>query len=57
MAEAVRQMWPQSGGQPLDGVLYLDPETLAALMHLTGPVTVPGYDPIHRRHRGDVPAP
>jgi hypothetical protein len=44
VAEAVRQMWPQSGGQQLDGVLYLDPETLAALMRLTGPVTVPGYD-------------
>ncbi len=44
VAEAVRQMWPQSGGRQLDGVLYLDPETLAALMRLTGPVIVAGYD-------------
>jgi hypothetical protein len=43
VAEAVRQLWPQSGGQQLDGVIYLDPYTLAALMQLTGPVTVPGY--------------
>jgi hypothetical protein len=43
VAEAVRQLWPQSGGQSLDGVLYLDPYTLAALMNLTGPVTVPDY--------------
>jgi hypothetical protein len=45
VSEAVRQMWPQSGGgKHLDGVLYLDPETLATMMRLTGPVTVPGYD-------------
>jgi hypothetical protein len=45
VAEAVGQMWSQSGGTgPLDGVLYMDPVTLAALMKLTGPVTVPGYD-------------
>ena len=56
VAEAVRQMWPQSGGQQLDGVLYLDPETLAALMRLTGPVTVRRLRPApHGRHRGHVP--
>ncbi|HEX2383483.1 MAG TPA: DUF4012 domain-containing protein [Acidimicrobiales bacterium] len=44
VAEAVRQMWPQSGGKQLDGVVYLDPEALAGMMRLTGPVTVAGYD-------------
>jgi hypothetical protein len=44
VAEAVRQLWPQSGEGQLDGVLYLDPVTLAAMMKLTGPVTVAGYD-------------
>jgi len=44
VAEAVRQMWPQSGGKQLDGVVYMDPEALAAMMRLTGPVVVPGYD-------------
>jgi hypothetical protein len=41
-AEVARQLWPQSGGGQLDGVLYLDPEGIAALLKLTGPVTVPG---------------
>ena len=45
VARAVQQMWPQTGNAPIDGVLYLDPETLAALMKLTGPVSVPGYAP------------
>jgi hypothetical protein len=44
VAEAVRQMWPQTGDGQLDGVMYLDPETLAALMKLTGPVRLEGYD-------------
>lgn len=44
VAEAVRQMWPQSGGGRLDGVLYMDPETLANLLELTGPIRVPDYD-------------
>jgi hypothetical protein len=44
VAATVRQMWPQSGGGPLDGVVYIDPYTLAALLRLTGPVVVPDYD-------------
>ena len=44
VAQAVQQMWPQSGGKQLDGVMYLDPVTLGILMQLTGPVTVKGYD-------------
>ena len=43
-AEVARQLWPQSGGGQLDGMLYLDPEGIAALLKLTGPVTVPGVD-------------
>jgi hypothetical protein len=45
MAEAARQLWPQVIGDHLDGVLYVDPVTLAALLDLTGPVSVPGYEP------------
>jgi len=44
VAEAIRQLWPQSGGAQLDGVVYVDPGTLAALLELTGPITIPGYD-------------
>ncbi|MEJ7584020.1 MAG: DUF4012 domain-containing protein [Acidimicrobiales bacterium] len=43
-AEAVRQLWPQSGGDHLDGVLLVDPYALAALLELTGPVAVDGLD-------------
>jgi hypothetical protein len=40
VAEAWRQLYPQVGGQELDGVMVLDPIALAALMELTGPVTL-----------------
>ncbi|MDQ6698342.1 MAG: DUF4012 domain-containing protein [Actinomycetota bacterium] len=42
VAEAVRQMWPQSGGKTLDGVISIDPYALASLLKLTGPVSVRG---------------
>jgi hypothetical protein len=42
VAQVIAQMYPQSGGDHIDGVLALDPAALAALLHLTGPVTVPG---------------
>jgi hypothetical protein len=42
VAEALRQLYPQAGGAPVDGVIYVDPYGLAALLKLTGPVTVEG---------------
>jgi hypothetical protein len=42
VAQVIAQMYPQSGGDHIDGVLALDPAALAALLELTGPVTVPG---------------
>ncbi len=54
VAEAVRQMWPQSGGGDLDGVLYVDPYALASLLQLTGPVTVGGRpDPLTADNAAD----
>lgn len=44
VAEAVRQLYPQSGGTPIDGVISLDPTGLAALLKLTGPVQVEGIE-------------
>lgn len=47
VAEAVRQLWPSRTLVPLDGVLYLDPVALGAMLELTGPVRVPGLsDPL-----------
>ena len=40
VAEASRQLWPQSGGETLDGVIYIDSAGVAALLELTGPVSV-----------------
>ena len=44
VAETVRQMWPEAAPVQLDGALYMDPQTLAALLDLTGPIRVPDYD-------------
>jgi hypothetical protein len=41
-ARAAAELYPQSGGNPIDGVAYIDPEGIAALLEITGPVTVPG---------------
>jgi hypothetical protein len=41
-AEVVRQLYPQSGGGELDGVVSVDPYGLAAFLDVTGPVRVPG---------------
>jgi hypothetical protein len=42
VAEAVRQLWPSKTLPPLDGVLYLDPVALSAMLELTGPVRLSG---------------
>jgi hypothetical protein len=44
MAEAVDQLWPGQTTWALDGVLYMDPYTLAALLDLTGPIELPDLD-------------
>ncbi|MFZ6004053.1 MAG: DUF4012 domain-containing protein [Actinomycetota bacterium] len=43
LAEAVRQMWSADAGR-VDGVLYMDPQTLADMLDLTGPIRVPDHD-------------
>ncbi|MGQ0832862.1 MAG: DUF4012 domain-containing protein [Microthrixaceae bacterium] len=44
VAEAARQMWTTPAPYPIDGVLYMDPQALAAFLELTGPIRVPDYD-------------
>lgn len=43
-ARVIEQLYPQSGGAPVDGVLTIDPTALAALLNFTGPVRVEGLD-------------
>lgn len=38
------QLYPQSGGAEVDGVIAITPTAMAALLELTGPIAVPGYD-------------
>jgi len=38
IALAARQLYPQSGGGQIDGVMTVDPAGLAALMNFTGPI-------------------
>ena len=44
-AEAIAQLYPQSGGREIDGVLALDPKVVAALLEFTGPITTADVDP------------
>jgi hypothetical protein len=45
VAQVARELYPQApGGQQLDGVVLVDPYTVAAILKLTGPVTVEGSD-------------
>lgn len=43
-ALAVADVFAQAGYAPVDGVIFVDPYGLAALLRLTGPVDVPGRD-------------
>ena len=43
-ASLLRQMWEGTGHEPLDGVFFIDPKGLAALLKSTGPITVAGLD-------------
>ncbi len=44
VAEAVRELYPQMGGNPIDGVIYVDPVAIEAIMRITGPISVPGVE-------------
>jgi hypothetical protein len=41
VADVTEQMYPEATGVPVDGVFYMDPYALAALLQLTGPVELP----------------
>ncbi len=43
-AQVIAELYPQSGGDPVDGVIGVDPTGLAALLKLSGPVQVEGLD-------------
>jgi hypothetical protein len=54
-ADVIGQLYPQSGGTEVDGVISLDPYALAALLEFTGPIDVPDYDePLTADNAADV---
>lgn len=42
LVQAAAELYPQSGGQPIDGVLSVDPAGLASIMRYTGAIDVAG---------------
>ncbi|MGI8874676.1 MAG: DUF4012 domain-containing protein [Egibacteraceae bacterium] len=43
-AEAIESLYLQATGEAMDGTIVAEPATLAALLAVTGPVDVPGFD-------------
>lgn len=55
MSKVLEELYQQSGGGPIDGVLALDPIGLAALLHFTGPVQVAGLPfPLTQQNAANV---
>ena len=55
VARVMEQLYPQSGGREVDGVIGVDPIALAALLRLTGPVRVPEWpEPLSAANARDV---
>ena len=42
VGQVMAELYPQAGGQEVDGVIIVDPVALAALMNFTGPIPVEG---------------
>lgn len=43
VGEVIADLYPQSGGKPVDLVALIDTNALGAILELTGPVTVPSW--------------
>jgi hypothetical protein len=43
VGSVITDLFPQSGGTPLDGVVAVDPDALQALLTFTGPIQVAGW--------------
>jgi hypothetical protein len=55
VGDVTEQLYPQAGGQEVDGVIIVDPVALAALMEFTGPIPVEGLDePLTADNAADI---
>lgn len=44
VAAVAAELFPQTGGRPVDGVIVMDPFVLQTLLQYTGPIEVEGFD-------------
>lgn len=42
VARAVRDVFPELAGAPIDGIVYVDPFAIAAMLEFTGPIDIAG---------------
>lgn len=55
VAQVVGELYPQMGGEKIDGVLVVDPYALAALLRFTGPIKIDGLkDPLTADNAADI---
>ena len=54
--QVIAELYPQSGGRPVDGVFALDPYAVAGLLGFTGPISIDGVDgALHEGQRRRLP--
>jgi hypothetical protein len=44
VAKLAMELYPQSGGQSIDGVMMMDPFTLQTMLAYTGPISIDGWE-------------
>ena len=55
VGQVLAELYPQAGGQPVDGVITVDPVALQAMLNFTGPITVTGYpEPLTSENAADI---
>lgn len=55
VARVIEGLYPQSGGRSIDGVISVDPDGLAGLLELTGPVEIPQLgEPVTSENASDL---
>jgi hypothetical protein len=55
VADVIGQLYPKMGGEPVDGVIVVDPYGLAALLNFTGPIQVQGSpEPLTPDNAADI---
>ena len=52
VAKAAADLYPQSGGRPVDGVIVMDPYVLEALLAYTGPIRLTSVDQMLNQDNG-----